>query len=266
VSDRVYVVTGSASGMGRATASLLAEAGHRVVGVDRRDADVVADLAMPEGRQAMLDGIRAAAGGRADAVIACAGVGGADLRGGRERLETVIRVNYFGVLASLEGLRPLLAESEAPRAATITSIVFPVDPDDALIAACLAGDEEQAVALCGSDAYPGPLEVYGASKRALARWVRRTAPTPEWAGAGIALNAVGPAVIDTPMTRDLLATPALRARITDGRPMPLRGYGSPEHVGALLVWLTSPENGFVTGQVIFADGGHDAVKRGDNVW
>jgi NAD(P)-dependent dehydrogenase (short-subunit alcohol dehydrogenase family) len=266
MSARVYVVSGSASGIGRATAALLADAGHRVIGVDRRNAEVVADLGTPEGRRALVDGVSAASGGRIDAVIACAGVGGADLRGGSVALETVIRVNYFGAVATLEGLRPLLAESDAPRAATITSIVFPVDPDDALIAACLAGDEEGAVALCGTDAYPGPIDVYAGSKRALARWVRRTAPTAEWAGAGIALNAAGPGVIDTPMTRDLLATDELRARITEGRPMPLRGYGRPENVGALLGWLTSVENEFVTGQVVFVDGGHDAVKRGDNVW
>jgi NAD(P)-dependent dehydrogenase (short-subunit alcohol dehydrogenase family) len=181
-------------------------------------------------------------------------------------LETVVRVNYFGVVATLDGLRPLLAQSESPRAATITSIIYPTSPDDELIAACLDGDEDGAAALCGTDAYPGGDEAYAASKGALARWVRRSAPTPQWAGAGIPLNAVGPGLIDTPMTRDLLATPELRARVTDTRPMPLRSYGRPEHVASLLAWLTSADNGFVTGQVILADGGNDAVRRGDNYW
>jgi NAD(P)-dependent dehydrogenase (short-subunit alcohol dehydrogenase family) len=90
--------------------------------------------------------------------------------------------------------------------------------------------------------------------------------TEGWAGAGIALNAAGPALIETPMTRDLRATDEQRARLTEGRPMPLRGSGLPEHVGALLVWLTSPANAFVTGQIVFCDGGFDAVTRGDNVW
>ena len=68
------------------------------------------------------------------------------------------------------------------------------------------------------------------------------------------------------MGHHLLGTEELRARVTVGRPMPLRGYGEPEHIASLLVWLTSAENAFVTGQVIFADGGFDAVRRGDNVW
>ncbi|WP_205781478.1 hypothetical protein [Planctomonas deserti] len=42
--------------------------------------------------------------------------------------------------------------------------------------------------------------LYTTSKLSVARWVRRTAPTESWAGAGIALNAVAPGVILTPMT------------------------------------------------------------------
>ncbi len=48
----VTVVTGSASGIGAAVARQLQQAGHRVIGIDRRDADIVADLSTAEGRQA----------------------------------------------------------------------------------------------------------------------------------------------------------------------------------------------------------------------
>lgn len=104
--------------------------------------------------------------------------------------------------------------------------------------------------------------MYIASKRAVARYVRRMAQSEPWASAGITLNAVAPGVIDTPMASFLLHTSQKRASVTDGRPMPLRSWGEPEHVASLLAWLTSTENGFVTGQIIFADGGFDAVMRG----
>jgi NAD(P)-dependent dehydrogenase (short-subunit alcohol dehydrogenase family) len=94
---------------------------------------------------------------------------------------------------------------------------------------------------------------------AIARWTRRTAPTRDWAGAGIALNSVAPAMIATPMAPIL--TDELRRE--QHAVSPLGGIGSPEHVASLLAWLTSEENGFVSGQVVFADGAGDALARPD---
>ncbi len=69
-----YCVTGTASGIGQATKARLESLGHEVIGVDLRDADVVADMSTPEGRQAAVDGVLAACGGRLDGLIPCAGV------------------------------------------------------------------------------------------------------------------------------------------------------------------------------------------------
>ena len=74
---RTYVVTGAASGIGQATATLLRNRGHRVIGVDLRSVDVVADLSTPEGRQDAIDGFLCEAGRRLDAVIANAGLASA---------------------------------------------------------------------------------------------------------------------------------------------------------------------------------------------
>jgi len=48
--------------------------------------------------------------------------------------------------------------------------------------------------------------IYGSTKRAISRWVRRECIKPEWAGAGIPLNAVGPGMVETPMVAKMLAT------------------------------------------------------------
>ena len=99
-----------------------------------------------------------------------------------------MQVNYFGAVATLEGLRPLLARSDAPRAVVTASSSVLTGADPALLEACLVGDEAAAVAAAG----PVGLLGYPTTKRAIARWVRREAPTDAWAGAGIALNAVAP--------------------------------------------------------------------------
>ena len=49
--------------------------------------------------------------------------------------------------------------------------------------------------------------------------------------------------------------------------MPFLGIPAPAHgVAQLIAWLTSPENCVVTGQVIYADGGSDALIRGDDIF
>lgn len=251
---RTYVVTGAASGIGEATKAQLEAQGHRVIGVDLHDADVVADLSTPEGRAAMVEGVREATGGVVDAVIAGAGISLFE--------PLTVKVNYFGAIATLEGLRPMLARGTDPRAVVISSVASIQDTDPDVVEACLAGDEDAAVAAAADASW----YCYSSSKAAVARWVRRNAPTESWAGAGIPLNAIGPGVIETPMTRDLLADPEGAKLADDAVPMPLGGHAQAVDVAELLVWLASPANTKVTGQVIFIDGGADAVTRGDSVW
>jgi NAD(P)-dependent dehydrogenase (short-subunit alcohol dehydrogenase family) len=64
-----YAISGSASGMGRETAHRLRVAGHTVIGVDIKDADVTADLSAPHGRQEAADAVLAASGSKLDGAV-----------------------------------------------------------------------------------------------------------------------------------------------------------------------------------------------------
>jgi NAD(P)-dependent dehydrogenase (short-subunit alcohol dehydrogenase family) len=251
---RTVVVSGSASGMGQATADRLRTQGDRVIGVDLHDAEVRADLSTPAGRAAMVGAVEHASGGVLDAVIACAGIAALDA--------TVVRVNYFGAVATVDGLRPMLARAPRPRAVVVASSAVLDEPHPGIVDACLAFDEELATRLADE----APELGYASAKRALARWVRRVAPTPDWAGEGIPINAIAPGTIITPMTEAVLADPEWDARLAEAYPMPLHGRGRPEEVAPLLTWLVSVENCLVTGQCIFIDGGNDVVLRGDDIW
>lgn len=256
---RTTVVTGAASGIGKALTELLRSRGERVIGVDIHDADVIVDLATSEGRDALVDGVAAASGGAIDAVVANAGLAGAT--------PATIAVNYFGALATLEGLRPLLAASPSPRAAFTDSMASLMGFDDELVELCLAGTEPAALDRAAKLVEAGHGDaIYSSSKAALARWLRRNAAKPEWAGAGIPLNAIGPGIVVTPMTADLTATDEARAALDQMVPMPLNGYMTADVPAKLLAWLVSDENSHLCGQVVFVDGGSDVVIRGDSVW
>ena len=140
--------------------------------------------------------------------------------------------------------------------------------DDELVAAMTAGDEAAALAraeILAADESTGYL-IYGSTKKAFAQWIRRTAPTDEWAAAGIPLNAIAPGVIVTPMTAPLLETEEGREQIRAGVPMPLNGFAEAIVPARLLAWLVSEENSHLCGQVVFVDGGSDAIIRGDSTW
>jgi NAD(P)-dependent dehydrogenase (short-subunit alcohol dehydrogenase family) len=110
--------------MGAATRARLEAAGQRVVGVDLRDAEVVADLGTPEGRSAAVDAVTDRTGGRIDGLVTWAGIAG--LTDGSGAL--LASVNYFGTIALLEGLRPLLARGDRPAAVAISSNSTTVQP------------------------------------------------------------------------------------------------------------------------------------------
>jgi NAD(P)-dependent dehydrogenase (short-subunit alcohol dehydrogenase family) len=248
----VCLVTGAASGIGAATRASLTAGGWRVIGVDLRDADIRADLGTPAGRETLLREAEMLADGALNAVVACAGVLG--------RGADTLSVNYFGTIATLEGLRPLLAACSGARAVAVGSVAayFP-DADEALVARLLACNEDAArKAAAGRE----ELAIYASSKRALARWCRAAAVSPDWAGAGILLNVVAPGLVETAMNRETFSDPKRRAQIAAFMPAPLGRHAQPAEIAALIGFLVSPANSYMAGQVIYCDGGQEALQRG----
>jgi NAD(P)-dependent dehydrogenase (short-subunit alcohol dehydrogenase family) len=258
---RTYVITGAASGIGKTTKEMLEKAGNKVIGVDLANTDISADLSTSAGRKAAAASAIEHAGGTVDAVIACAGLA--------HSIAKTISVNYFGVTEFLTAMQPALAKSKSPRVA-VTSSMASLMPSDAELLAALTKDDE-AEALKRAQALVeqgGGLEqlIYGTSKLGVSRWIRRESIKPDWAGAGIPLNAVGPGIVETPMVADMIATEESRKQMLQIVPMPLHGFMKPEAVANLLIWLTSEVNTHVTGQTIYIDGGSDAAIRGENIW
>ena len=248
---RTIAVTGSASGIGAEVRKRFEHSGAKVIGIDLRPADVTADLSTSAGRGAAIAAVTEAAGGAIDGLVACAGLGPQV-----QPTDVIVKVNYFGALAVLDGLLPLLARGDAPAAVVISSNAASLTPpDQGLLDALVSGDEDRASARCG--ALDGAT-VYGTGKLALTRAVRRRAQA--WGEAGVRLNAVAPGPVDTPLLHGGLEDPVLGPLI-DALPVPMGRRATPQEIAGAVAFLLDPVNGFVHGSVLFVDGGSDALFR-----
>ena len=159
---RVYVVTGAGSGIGQATAGQLIEEGHRVIGVDLKNTEVVADLSTEEGIAGMVEEITKLTS-VVDGVIANAGT---SLQAPMD-----VAINFFGAVGTVEGLLPLLNQSDAPRVCITASAASLHPAHDDLLEAMLNGDRATAAAigeqLVAAGGMAGYLN-YSSSKQAVA--------------------------------------------------------------------------------------------------
>ena len=254
-----YVVTGSGSGIGAATAARLEADGHRVIRVDRTPSDVTADLSTPEGRAAAVRGVAALAPDGVTGLVPCAGLGG--FTGVDSAL--LVSVNYFGAIDLVTGLRPLLtraaAAGEPAAVVLISSNSVTCQPGWASEVAdpCLEGNEAEARAVA---ARKDAVHVYPATKAALAWWARREGVKAEWIGAGIRVNAVAPGFVTTAMTDQLRKDPELGV-FADAYPTAIGRPGRPEEIAATIAFLLSEQASLLVGVTLVADGGTDAIMH-----
>jgi NAD(P)-dependent dehydrogenase (short-subunit alcohol dehydrogenase family) len=254
------VVTGCAGGIGSALRVRLEAAGKRVIGLDRVDSELVVDVASAEERARIPLLVADALGSDVlVGVVAAAGVlGMGDASSAARLAEAAVSVNYFGAVATLQGLQPLLAQSGRSAAVAVGSHMATTQPTSRqIVDACLVGAEDDARAAAGVE----PAVTYSSTKLALERWVRRHAPSDAWIGTGITLNAVALGLVDTPMTSasvpfildhpEVMVLPAGRA-------------ATASEAASVVAYLLSDDARFFCGSIVSMDGGSDAATRGDD--
>ena len=239
---RTALVTGGTRGIGLAIVRALRREGARVIAIGKsseqiaafnsefaEDPQASAELADVRDRGA-LEGIRDRLTGL-DILIPNAGVNtrvkALDLpdQALREMLET----NLYGVFLTCQVFAPLLFAKPGGRV-VITSSVSAVHGMDLRAA-------------------------YTATKAGLSGLVRSLAI--EWGPRGVTVNAVGPGIIETPLTKAYMEQHPERVKATIDN-TPLRRVGMPEDVADVVLFLASDAARFVTGQTLFVDGGLSA--------
>ncbi len=249
------LVTGSASGIGAATAQALKSAGHRVIGVDLRGGDITGDLSSAAGRALVIKEALALCGGKLDALVLCAGLGAQV-----NPASLTVSVNYFGAIDLLDALLPALEKGQNPSAVLISSVASTQLPwgKNPLAAALEAGDEAQAQAIVMGAGPAGGHLAYAGSKNALTVAMRKRAAA--WGRAGVRLNSVAPGATETPLLQEGLLDPRYGEAIRNFVP-PLGRRAEPSEIAAVVSFLLSPAASYVHGAQIVVDGGIDAVSR-----
>lgn len=233
---KVALVTGAASGIGRAAAIRYAQEGARVFCADLNlaGAEAVAaeiggnasavqvDVASYASNQAMVDAVMAPAG-RLDVAFLNAGFYGA-----AEGLDTVdeaffdriVAINLKGTFGGIKAVQPVIAQGGA-----------------VVVTASAAG-------VIGHPANPA----YSAAKHGIVGLVKSCVDA--FAARGARINAICPGGVETPLigAADVaMVDPQSLPRV------PLRGMGSAQHVAEVALWLSSPAAGFITGQAQVLD-------------
>jgi NAD(P)-dependent dehydrogenase (short-subunit alcohol dehydrogenase family) len=244
---RIALVTGSGSGIGRATAQVLAQEGAHVyvTDVDGASAETVAAEIVKAGQSAQAITADVSLGqdvsamfrevekghGRLDVLVNNAGLNvGGDFRHLSDADWARIReVNLDGVVRVARDGFPLLKASGRGSLVNVASIM----------------------------AHRGlrPLTAYSATKGAVAALTRGLAV--EYAPFGIRVNALCPGFVHTALTQRALRNPAIEKALVDSTA--LKRLGQPDEIAKAALFLASDEASYVTGAELAVDGGMSAA-------
>ena len=239
LTDQVALVTGASRGIGKAIALGLAARGAVVVGTATTDAGArsISDyLGKTKGKgvrldvrdapqiEALVDGVEKSLGG-IGILVNNAGITQDNLtiRMKESEWDDVLDADLKSVFLLSKAVLRGMMKARAGRIINIGSVV-------------------------GASGNPGQVN-YAAAKAGMAGLTRSLAR--EMGGRGITVNCVAPGYIDTDMTRALpeAQRAALLAQIPLGR------LGAPEDIAAAVVFLASPEGGYITGATLHVNGG-----------
>jgi NAD(P)-dependent dehydrogenase (short-subunit alcohol dehydrogenase family) len=240
LAGKVAIITGAASGIGKASTDLFRKEGATVVGADSSEgADVRADAGTESEVQALVQRV-VSEHGRLDVFFANAGISGGLASIAEQTAkdwEEILRVNLIGPFLAIKYAAPLMKGNGGSIICT----------------ASVAGLRSGA----GGAAY-------SASKAGVINLVHTAAQ--QLGGTGIRVNAICPGLIETGMTKpmyDIARDRGQQSRI--GELNPLRRGGEPDEIAHAALFLASDDSSYVNGAALVVDGGlsssHPVARR-----
>ncbi|GAA4871297.1 SDR family NAD(P)-dependent oxidoreductase [Pseudonocardia benzenivorans] len=243
--DKVAVVTGAAGGLGRAISRRLHAAGARLALVDLDEASLagaaaefgeqaatfVVDLSDDEQTEALPGRVRAQLGGL-DVLVNNAGV---------RQIAPILD------LTPKEWRHTLDVDLTAPFVLSRAAIPGMIEQGRGKIVNIASITGELAFA---------DRSAYCVAKAGIIMLTKTI--TLEFAARGIWCNAIGPGVVETPMTRAYFESPAMRESIE--RNAPMKRWAQPEEIAGPVAFLCGPESDYVNGTTLFVDGGWNSAK------